>query len=73
MEGIEVWGDGVMKDATREIGCIQFMEELLCPTNILGLYFLSSEEPMKFLNQEVKRSVLILPKQVTFREQSLIN
>ena len=50
MQGIRVRGDGVMETGTTEIGWIQFMKDLLCPnnTNILGLYFLSKEEPIVF-------------------------
>jgi len=66
-------GDGVMEDEIREIGGIQLLKDLPCPANTLGLYFLNSEEPMEFLNQEVTSSVLILPEQITFREQSLLS
>lgn len=64
-----------MEGESGETGWIQFMKDLLCPnnTNTLGLYFLSNEEPMEYLNQGATRSVLIVLEQVTFREQSLLN
>lgn len=37
-----------MKDATGQVGYSQLMQDLLYPTNTLVLYFLTSEEPMKF-------------------------
>jgi hypothetical protein len=40
---------------------------------MFGLYFWRNEDSTEFLNQEVTISVLILPEQITFREQSLLS